>query len=173
MATPDVGNISHGPAQFQLNDTEIGHTAGGVVATITPQNRPRVVDQFGASEMDIIHNGDEVRMTVPFAEWTADVLSEVYNPGNDQTAASSGATYLGIGRSAGYIYTTQSAKIIPRLSSLAAKRIEFHRVTPIGELSLNHVAEEDRLLEMEFACLTDEDQSDGERVGKLQVTAAA
>lgn len=172
MATPDVDNISHGPAQFQLNDTEIGHTTGGIVATVTPQNRPRTVDQFGASEMDIIHNGDEARMTVPFSEWSAAVLAEVYEPGNNQTEASSGATYLGIGRSAGYIYTAQTAKIIPRLSSLAAKRIEFHRVTSIGELSLNHIAEEDRMLECEFACLTDEDQSDGERIGKLQLAAA-
>lgn len=172
MATPDVGNMTHGPAQFQLNDVEIGHTSGGIVATITPQNRPRTVDQFGASEMDMIHNGDEARMTVPFSEWTADVLAEVYNPGNDQTAASSGAKYLGIGRSAGYIYTAQTAKIIPRLAALVAKRIEFHRVTPIGEISLNHVAEEDRLIEIEFACLTDEDQTDGERIGKIQLAAA-
>jgi len=168
MATPNVSNITAGPAKVELAATEIGHTSGGVGFTITPQNRARNVDQFGSGEVDIIHTGDECRMTVPWAEWTADVLAEIYEPGNDQTGGT-GTAYIGLGRSAGYIYTTQAAQIIPRLSADAAKKIEVFRVTPIGEVSLTHNADDDRIFETEFACLVDESKTDGELIGKIYV----
>lgn len=167
MATPDVSNITSGPAQVTLASTEIGHTSGGVGFTVTPQNRPRNVDQFGVSEMAIIHTGDEVRMTVPWSEWTASVLAEVYEPGDDQTGGTSGL--IGIGRSAGYIYTTQAAQIVPRLSADSSKLIDLLKVTPIGEISLTHTAEEDRIFETEFACLPDETGTDGQLIGSIQL----
>jgi len=172
MATPDVDNLTSGPAQFQLTDTEIGHTQGGITCTVSPQNRARNVDQFGVSEVDMVHQGDEVRMTAPFAEWSADTLSEVYNPGNDQTAAVSGPTYLGLGRSSGFIYTAQDAKIIPRLAADAAKRIQMYRATPIGDFELTHNEDDDRVFETEFACLVDESKTDGELIGVLQLAAS-
>lgn len=174
MATPSIGNISHGPCQVQLADTEIGHTAGGVEATVTPQNRPRNVDQYGVSEVAIIHTGDECRVVCPWAEITADVLAEIYNPGNDQTAAASGAKYIGIGRSAGYVYTTQDMKIIPRLAADVAKRIQFFATTPIGEFTqMFDGGETDRIFEVEFAALADvENQTDGELIGKINLTTA-
>ena len=168
MATPSVDNITSGPAKVTLAATEIGHTAGGVGFTITPQNRPRNVDQFGSSEVDMIHTGDEARMTVPWAEWTKDVMAEIYNPGNDQTA--SAPAYMGLGRSAGYIYVTQAAQIIPRLTADVDKIIDLFRVVPIGEIAITHNSDDDRIFETEFAALTDESQSDGELIGKIQVS---
>lgn len=168
MATPDVDKITSGPAQVTLAAVEIGHTSGGVGFTITPQNRARNVDQFGSGEVAIIHTGDECRMTVPWAEWTADVLAEIYEPGNDQTAGT-GTQRIGLGRSAGYLYTTQAAQIIPRLSDEATKLIDLLKVTPIGEISLMHTAEEDRIFETEFACLIDESATDGELLGSIRV----
>lgn len=170
MATPNVSNITSGPAQVTLATIEVGHTAGGVAFTITPQNRPRNVDQFGSGEVDMIHTGDECRMTVPWAEWTADVLAEIYDPGNDQTAGSA-TPYIGLGRSAGYIYTVQAAQIVPRLTADANKLVDLNRVTPIGEISFNHQAEDDRIFETEFACLVDESATDGELIGRIQVSA--
>lgn len=164
-------NITHGPAQFQLAAAEIGHTQGGITCTITPANRARNVDQFGSAEIAMIHTGDQVRMSVSFAQWDAATLAEVYNPGNDQTAAA-GAKYMGIGRSAGFIYTTQAALIIPRLTADAAKRISMLKATPIGELSIEHIADNDRILEVEFACLADTTATDGELIGKLELTAS-
>lgn len=169
----DVANICHGPAQLQLTDVEIGHTQGGIEATITPQNRPRNVDQYGVGEVAIIHTGDEVRVMVPWAELKAAVLAEVYNPGNDQSGASSGADYLGIGRSAGYIYTAQDMKIIPRLAAQAAKRIQFWKTTPIGEFSqMFDGGESDRVFEVEFAALIDPSQDDGELIGMINLTTS-
>ena len=172
MATPDVDNITSGPAQVTLASVEIGHTAGGVAFTITPQNRARTVDQFGVSEVDIVHSGDECRMTIPWAEWTVAVLAEIYDPGNDQTTAGTGPKFIGIGRSSGYIYANQAAQIIPRLTADAAKLVNLFRVTPIGEISFTHNEDDDRIFETEFACLTDESQTDGNLIGYIQQAAS-
>lgn len=169
----DVTALAHGPAQVQLADAEIGHTQGGVEATITPQNRARNVDQYGVGEVAFIHTGDEVRIMCPWAQVDAATLAEVYNPGNDQTSGgSSGAeTYMGIGRSAGYIYTTQDMKIIPRLAAQAAKRLQFYKTTPIGEFSqMLNGGEDDRVFEVEFAALIDTSKTDGELIGKMNLT---
>lgn len=172
MSSPDVTQVTAGPAQFQLNTTEIGHTSGGIGCTITPQNRARNVDEFGVGEVAYIHQGDEVRLSVPFAEWAQATLAEVYNPGNNQTALGSGsAPYMGVGRSSGYIYTTKNARVIPRLTQDVDKRIEMFKATPIGEISLMHNADDDRIFETEFACIVDETQTDGELIGKLQLSS--
>jgi len=171
MATPDFDNVTAGPAQFLLEDAEIGHTSGGIKVTITPKNRMRVVDQFGEGECAVIHTGDTVRIAVPFSEWISDVLQEVYNPGFAELASSDG-TYLGIGRSAGYIYTDKDAKIVPRLSADANKKLQFFRVTPVGQFELNHDKDNDRIFNVEFTALVDEDQDDGELIGKIFVAAA-
>lgn len=163
----DVSKVTHGPAQVDIAGTEIGHTAGGVTWTVTPQNRARNVDQFGSSEVAIIHTGDQVRATIPWAEWTAAVLAEVYAPGDDQTGGSD--PFLGVGRSAGFIYPDQTLDIIPRLSTHSSKKIEIFKATPIGELSLNHNADDDRIFETEFACTVDESKTDGQLIGKLYV----
>lgn len=167
----DVDNVLGGPGYTTLGGTAIGHTQGGITAKISPKNRPVTVDQFGVSEVNIRHTGDESRMTIPFAEWAAATIAEIYNPGNDQTAGS-GANYMGIGRSAGYIYTTQAAVIIPFLTAEAAKKISFHRSTPIGEFEVGFNNENDRIFNIEFANLVDESQDDGELIGKIEIAAA-
>ncbi len=167
MATPAIANLTSGPAKVNLSATEIGHTAGGVGFTITPQNRARNVDQYGVSEVDIIHQGDECRMTVPWAEWTASVLAEIYEPGDDQTAGT--AALIGIGRTSGYVYVAQAAQIVPRLTADAGKLIDLSRVVPIGEISFQHNSDDDRIFETEFACLVDESNSDGQLIGSIQL----
>lgn len=173
MSTPATSNVLGGPAKIQLDDSDVGHTNGGISCTITPENRIRNVDQYGpGGAVKIIHTGDNVRFTVPFAEWAADSLKELYNPGDDQTAAASGGTFLGIGRSAGYVYTDKNAKIVPFLSADAAKRVQFFKATPIGQVSIAFNNEADRISETEFAALIDESKDDGQLIGKLELTTS-
>jgi hypothetical protein len=168
----DFDDIISGPSKLLLTDVDMGHTEGGITATIKPQNRARSVDQFGKSECHILHNGDEVRVMAPLAEYTAAAIAEVYEPGNNQTAAV-GAKYMGIGRSAGYIYTAQDLKIVPHLTADAAKKLQFYRATAVGQLKLEYnAAEKDVLFELEFAALVDESKTDGELIGKIHITAS-
>jgi len=167
MATPAIANLTSGPAKVTLAATEIGHTSGGIGFTMTPANRARTVDQYGSSEISFVHTGDSSRMTVPWCEWTASVIAEIYEPGNNQTAATT--AYMGLGRTSGYIYTTQAAQIIPRLTADAGKLIDLWAVTPIGEFTLMHNSDEDRIFETEFACVISESKTDGELIGQVEL----
>jgi hypothetical protein len=162
----DFDNVTAGPAQLLIDDAEIGHTEGGIQATLTPKQRMRSVDQFGMSEVAIIHQGDTARITTPFCEWTAATLKEVYSPGNDETDAV-GTKYMGFGRASGFLYPDKDIKIIPLMEADEDKRLQFFRCSPIGELKLMHNSEADRIFELEYAALVDEDQTDGELIGKI------
>lgn len=168
-----VSNVTGGPAQVKIgtsgSEAEIAHTQGGVSIRVAPQNRLRVVDKYGASPVDVIHGGDDVRITVPFAEWTREVLAQIYNPGLNDTASSSGDEYLGIGRSGGYIYTKKSLVVIPFLTAHADLMAEFYAVTPVGEFELMHNNEDDRVFNSEFVACVDTTKTDGALQGKLYI----
>jgi hypothetical protein len=163
-----ISDIVGGPADVELgaeaSEATIGNTTGGVTATITPQNRERIVDQYGSTALAIIHTGDEVRVTVPWAEWSQATLNEVYDPGTDA------GTSKGVGRSAGYIYTTQSMDITPYLTADAAKSVAFYSTTPIGEVSLAFNNDDDRIMEVEYAALADTAKDDGKLIGLLNLS---
>tara|TARA_R110000824_G_scaffold146595_2_gene315606 strand:- start:383 stop:895 length:513 start_codon:yes stop_codon:yes gene_type:complete len=166
-----VSTIVGGPANVKIASTEIGHTTGGVTATVTPQNRERIVDEYGSTAVAIIHTGDEVRITVPWSEWAQATLNEIYNPGSAaDTGAGTPINFKGVGRSAGYIYTTQSMDITPFLSTDAAKTAEFFSTTPIGEVSMSFNNDDDRILEVEYAALIKTDETDGALIGKLNLS---
>ena len=168
----DVTKIMGGPASVKMgaasSEAVIGHTTGGVEATISPQNRERIVDEYGSSAVAVIHTGDEVRITVPWSEWTQTTVNEIYDPG----VSAGGDAWKGVGRSAGYIYTTSSMIVLPYLAADAAKYLEFYKVTPVGEVSLASNNDDDRLMEVEYAALVEADSgTDGQLIGKLHVPA--
>ena len=162
-----ISDIVGGPADVKLGasgaEATIGNTTGGVTATITPQNRERIVDKYGTTALAIIHTGDECRVTVPWAEWVAATLNEVYDPGLD------GSGFKGVGRSAGYIYTTQAMVITPYLTADAGDTVEFFKTTPIGEVSMAFNNDDDRILEVEYAAVAKTDETDGHLIGKMNI----
>jgi len=167
----DTEFLTGGPAQFLLADVNIGHTEGGISVSVAPQNRARMVDEYGSSAVDMIHTGDEVGVTAPLAEWTQATLEQVYDPGRDQLTLGSGNTpYLGIGRTGGYLYTAQDLKVTPLLAADANKRVQLYRATPIGEIAINHDADEDRIMSVQFRGLVDDERTDGELIGRLQLS---
>jgi hypothetical protein len=160
-------NLTHGPAQVLFATVDVGHTQGGVVMNVSPQNRMRQVDQYGEGELAAIHTGDQVRVTVPIAEWTAAAMQNVYAAGLQTGLSGSTSGYLGVGRSAGYVYPTKELQVIPLVASEAAKKAVFWRTCPIGEFELSHNTDDDKIFEVEHACLVDETKTDGELIGKI------
>lgn len=167
----DIANVLGGPAMFRIATTQIGHTMGGISCTIKPQQHAVTVDQYGKTAMNFRHEGDEVKMKVPLAEYSAAVLAQIYDPGDDQTAAG-GAKYMGFGRSAGYLYTAVAADIVPYVSADSAKSVQFWRVTPIGEITQDFNTDKDRITDVEFACMGDSTKTDGQLIGKINLTAS-
>jgi hypothetical protein len=161
-----AGNVLEGPAIFKLNDTALGHTAGGIDVDIKPNTRMQNVDMWGKSGINAIHQGDEIKVKIPLAEWTAASLQNSFGAGNDQTASGSGA-YMGLGRSAGYRYVPGDIKIVPSLLADVLKKIQLYRAVPVGEIKLPFQAEKDRIFETEYQGLVDETKADGELIGKI------
>lgn len=176
MTAVNVNNITGGPASLTLGGTRLSHTHGGVTVKVGPKNRMRTVDQYGTTSVAIIHTGDDVKVTAPLAEWTAQVLAEIYNPGLDMTA-DAGDKFIGIGRSAGFIYTTAALVVLPLLTADAGKKCEFYKAAPVGEFEIKHSAEDDRIFNVEFACIADpngtEGDTDGQMIGKIYLSVAA
>lgn len=167
-----VDNITSGPAKILLGASQIPHTENGVGFKISPKNRMRTVDKFGVGNISVIHTGDDVRINTSLAEWSAETLAIVYNPGNNATAATgsgSGVRYIGVGRSAGYIYTTTTMDVVPYLSADATRGAYFERVTPVGEFTVDHKADSDRLFAVEWVALVKESATDGELIGKIRL----
>lgn len=167
-----VANITGGPAKILLGGTEIPHTENGVTFKVSPKNRMRNVDKYGVGNIAVIHTGDDVRINTTLAEWTADTLSIIYNPGNNTssgTGSGSGVRYIGVGRSAGFIYTTTTMDVVAFLSGDAGKGAYFGKTTPVGEFSVEHKPDSDRLFAVEWVALVDESASDGELIGKVRL----
>lgn len=163
-------NVISGPANVLIADAAISHTQGGVTATFTPQNRMRVVDEYGAGAIDAVHMGDEVRVTVPWAQFDADTLAECYAAGLDETGSASNNDYMGVGRKTGFVYTAKDMKITPLITADAAKRIHLWRTVPIGAIEqVFDNGENDRILNTEYAALVDQDQVDGALIGKIEI----
>lgn len=171
-ADTSFSEITHGPAQLVVDGTDMGHTQGGVTIRVAPQQRQRTVDEYGNSPIEVIHQGDEVRVTAPLAQWNADVLGEVYAPGNNQLGGI-GPKYLGVGRKSGFIYPKKEVSVTPLVSVHGDRSATFWAATPVGEMEFAHNNDDDRILNAEFVCCVDyEDDSyaartDGELIGRI------
>lgn len=164
----DLSKLTAGPAYLKVGGDAISHTQGGVTINITPGNRNRTVDLYGDSPVAVIHTGDECRITAPLAQWTAVVLKAIYDPGADQTSSDK---YLGIGRSAGYIYQTKEVAVVPVAVTLAGMMAKFWKCCPVGQLELTHTYSDDRVFNAEFLALVDESKTDGQLMGALYLEA--
>ena len=163
----DSSKITSGPANVVAGGTDLGHTQGGTTIKVAPQHRMRVVDQFGASPVDIIHTGDDVRVTTNVAEYVIENLLEVFDPAFDGSGTAS--PYMGVGHTAGRIYSDSVLQVVPAATADADKGAEFHRASPVGEFELAFSHDADRVLKAEFVCLIDDSQTnEGELIGKLK-----
>ena len=166
-----ASNVIGGPAKCLLATAEIGHTQGGINATVTPEQRAVTVDEFGTAPVNMRHTGGSAQAVARFAEYTAVTLAEVLAAGNDQTAAV-GAKYMGFGRTAGFIHVAQGLTVVPFLTADAAKKFELFRATATSPIELAYNNDNDVIFEVTFTGLVDESQDNGEVMGKIHLTAS-
>jgi len=165
----DTAEITSGPGYLEVDGDRLSHTQGGITVNITPSTRNRTVDVYGESPIQVIHQGDDVRVTAPLAQWTAEVLKNVYDPGDDQTEGGSGGSFLGLGRSAGYFYTPRAVDVIPVASNLSDLKVSLWKACPVGQVEMAHAFDTDRVLNTEFVALVDETKDDGQLMGAMYV----
>lgn len=163
----DTSKIEAGPCQVEINAVAIGHTQGGCVVRHVPDVRARVVDKYGSSPVDHIHQGEGLEVDVPLAQTELAVLDEVFPLG---TLVAS--TYKAIGNVPGTQYSgqAQSLELIPLTGSAGAteedKRFLMHNAVVIGGVEYGFTPEGDRIYAVTFVGEVDTDKSDGDLMGR-------
>lgn len=165
----DCSSILSGPADFKLGGDALGHTQGGTSVKYEPKNRPVTVDQYGETPCKFVHVGDDLRVSTSFAQWAGAVLKASTPSGLDDSASSPGA--IGVGRSAGYVYSTQALIVLPLLSADAAKLITVHKAHAVGGWEIPFKPDEDRIFSVEFVAVLDATKTDGKLLATLGLTA--
>lgn len=166
MAEPDLAEIYSGPTSVMIDDADIGHTQGGVEVSVAPKNRMRNVDIYGDGVVEVIHLGDEVKVSAPLAEYTALTLQQGYSIGNDQTAAVTNK-YMGLGRKAGFVYPDVDLKLSPTISGQTAHKVHLYKAVAIGTLQMKYAASDDRILKVDWQGKIDASKTDGQLIGTL------
>lgn len=164
----NINNLIGGAVQVKVDGTAVSHTRGGVKVDIKPQTREQTVDNYGNTAVNVVHVGDSVNVTVPYVQWDNATLLEMYDPALNATTSSSGKEYVGVGRSAGYVYRARALLLLPFITAQQNKALEFWRATPVGDLSIALSNENDRILERQYVCMADPSHhNDGEYIGRL------
>lgn len=165
MTQGDVGNILAGPCRVTIGDMDVGHTVGETRLVITPHLRERRTDSGGETIQDIIHLGENARLTMRVAEWTLDTLSLVYPVSVPDT----GGITLGIppGQRLAALAETMVLHPCEFDDADTSCDITFWKAVAVGAVTVGFSDEKDRLFDVEFLMLPDITRPSGEHLGRM------
>lgn len=164
----DVTNVKIGVCTVSLGGVILGHTKGGVVVTYTPEFADITVDQYGNTVVDKVLIGEKLTAKVPLAETQIANLQKAIAEG---TLAGSTSGRVTIGKDSGARLSTVSAQLILHpIANLVTNHDEdvvFHKAVSTGEIELNYMVDEERVVEVEFTALVKTDNSTGNYLGHI------
>ena len=159
----DITNVKLGVCSVTFNDVALGHTKGGVTVTYEPTYHDMTVDAYGETVVDKRLLGERLAATVPLAEATL---------ANLQVAIPEGTTSgskLTIGSSVGDALSDSAYELVLHPVENASDNLDddvvFHKAVVASTIELPFVNDGERIIEVEFVALLDEEQSDGEYLG--------
>jgi len=159
----DITNVKLGVCSVTFNDVALGHTKGGVTVTYEPTYHDMTVDAYGETVVDKRLLGERLAATVPLAEATM---------ANLQVAIPEGTTSgskLTIGSSVGDALSDSAYELVLHPVENASDNLDddvvFHKAVVASTIELPFVNDGERIIEVEFVALLDEEQSDGEYLG--------
>lgn len=166
---PDVGDLSAietGPCALNYKGLDVGHTMEGVVFSIAPDLRARMVDETGDYEVDLIAQGDSAEVKATLAEKTLQTVQQVYQFGSLATS-----TLWGVGRRPGTKGSAMSGVLIlhPIDSGVStASDVTFFKavVGATNEVQFGTITA-DRVFQATFRMLIDTTRGDGQLIGTL------
>jgi hypothetical protein len=159
----DITNVKLGICSVTFDDTDLGHTKGGVTVTYEPTYHDVTVDAYGETVVDKKLLGERLVARVPLAESTL---------ANLQVAIPEGTTSgskLTIGSSVGDALSDEAAELVLHPSANASDNLDddvvFHTAVVASTIELPYVNDGERIIEVEFVALLDESKSDGNYLG--------
>lgn len=161
-----------GVCQVLLDGADMGHTLGGVEATYEPTYEMVKVDRYGDTPVDYKLKGEMLRVKVPLAEITVANIKKAIAHG---TLAGSGNARVTLGSRSGKGTSGKTGQLVLHPIDAGASRaydIALYKAFPMSEVVLNHMVDEQKVIEVEFVALIDESKSDGNYLGLIGDSAA-
>lgn len=158
--------VELGPVDVSINGVDIGHQKGGAEVTYEPEYHEVTVDKYGNTPVEARLMGERLTVKVRFAEYTIDNLKKAMPQGTFAGAANARMT---LGKSAGARATDSAVQLVlhPHDKGTREDDLVLHKAYPIGSVTLNHTIEDDKIIEVEFLALIDENKADGNYLGLI------
>jgi hypothetical protein len=162
----DVTNVQVGVCSVTFNSVDLGHTKGGVEVTYEPEYHEVSVDKYGNTAVERYLIGEKLSAKVPLAEFTVAQLQNAIPQGGFAGAANTRRT---IGTNAGKKATTVGYVLVLHPIAEGTRRhdIVFYKACVTSEVVLNHMVDEEKVIEVTFEALLDETKSDRNYLGMI------
>lgn len=155
--------IELGPCRVSINDTDIGATIGPVRVNVNTLWRDRRSDRYGASSVDRVALGSEIRVTLRLAEKTLQNLQRALPQATETD------NYLAMGRTPGFKAgsAARSLRLHPEERSGAGRDVVLHKAVATGAVELSYGPAQRRAFEVEFLALVDSTKDDGDWLARF------
>lgn len=164
----DTSNVDIGPCSVYLQGVDLGHTQGGVTLTYEPSSVELKVDQYGDTPVDYALLGESVMVTCNLAEITEANVAKAIT--NSTLSTSGGDSMVKLGATAGARYSTNAGGqlILHPLANAAndlSGDVTLYNVIIDDSVELNYSPSEQKILQVTFKALIDENKAEGNRLG--------
>jgi len=161
----DVTNVKLGVCSATFNDVDLGHTKGGVVVTYSPEYHDVTVDKYGDTVVEKVLIGEKLVAKVPLAEAT------IANVTVALPAATGAASKITIGDSAGTAMAALAKELvlhpIANDSDDLSEDVVLYKAVVSSEINIEYTYDGERVVEVTFEALLDEDRTDGDYLGLI------
>lgn len=157
-------NVKLGVCSVSFNGVDLGHTKGGVELTYEPVFKDIAVDKYGETPTEKVLIGEKLTVKVPLAEYTLANLKVAMPMGSK---AGAGDARLTLGSNAGKEGSTEAKQLVlhPISEGTRVNDVVVHKALVTSTVSIKHMVDEEKLVEVTFEALLDESKSDGNYLG--------
>ena len=161
----DITNVKLGVCSATFNDVDLGHTKGGVIVTYTPEYHDVTVDKYGNTVVEKVLIGEKFTAKVPLAESTMSNLAIALPASSGDTSKTT------IGDSAGTAIAALAKQLvlhpIANDSDDLSEDVVLYKAIVGSEVTLDYTYDGERVVEVTFEAILDEDRSDGDYLGLI------
>ena len=162
----DVTNVQVGVCSVTYNGVDLGHTKGGVEVTYEPEYHDITVDKYGNTVVEKVLIGEKLTAKVPLAEFTIANVDKAIPQG---TVAGAADSRVLVGQNAGVKGKQYAYQLVLHPINEGTRRhdIVLHKAYISSEVVLNHMVDEEKVIEVTFEALLDETKSAGNYLGLI------
>ena len=163
-------NVEMGTCRTTWGANPAFQTKGGVEVSYAPEYHEIVLDMYGKSPIDEILIGETMKAKVPIAETTYNNLKAVI-PACTEVTDVNGKKKLTIGRYPGWrLSQVAQALTMHPLSyddDMKEYDIVLHKAVPIGDIKFLYEFDKERVYEVTFVGLVDNDRNSGDFIATI------